>query len=248
MSRPLLSLESIRIVDDRGSRPRAVLSDISLELREGEQFGVWGGRYCGKSTLLAIAGGRLVPHSGTVRFRDRDFAEMSDGELADVRRKEIGWVQRVPPQLELPLLDWIALSAPEEAQAYRQREREAADLLDRLGIEESRLGLRWSELTDGERALAGIANALIRKPSLLIADDPTTALDLGERDRVTLMLRLLADEQRIAMLMSAPDMGTLKFFKRFGNLHGGRMTEAKIPDEPGAQVIPLHERRGATGS
>lgn len=243
---PLLSLESVRVMGDRGARPRAVLSDVSFELKAGEQFGVWGGRYCGKSTLLAIAGGRLRPSAGRVRFMGRDFAEMSEGELADVRRKEIGWVQRVPPQMELPLRDWIALSAPEE-ETYRQRERAAAEMLERLGIEHGRLGLRWSELTDGERALAGIANALIRKPHLLIADDPTTALDLGERDRVTLMLRLLADEQRIAMLMSAPDMATLKYVKRFGNLNDGRLTEGRVPDEPSTtgQVIPLPGRRGA---
>jgi ABC-type lipoprotein export system ATPase subunit len=248
MTMPLLSLRSVGIVDDRGARPRTVLSDISFDLRAGEQFGIWGARRSGKTTLLNVAAGRLAPHSGSVCFMGRDMAEMSDGELADLRRREIGWVQRTPPQLEMPLLDWIAYSAPEDA-SYRRREREAADLLERMGIEHERFRLRWSELSDGERALAGIANALVRKPRLLIADDPTTALDAGERDRVTLMLRLLAEEQQIGMLMGAPDMGTLRYVKRFASLSDSGLTEAEVKDEPGpqAEVISIHERRGAAG-
>lgn len=248
MTTPLLSLRSVGVVDDRGVRPRSVLSDVSFDLQAGEQFGIWGARRCGKTTLLNIARGRIAPHSGSVYFMGREMAGMSDGELADLRRHEIGWVQRKPPQLELPLIDWIAHSGPEEKQ-YRQREREAAELLERIGIERDRFKLKWSELSDGERALAGIASALVRKPRLLIADDPTIALDAGERDRVTLMLRLLADEQHVGMLMSAPDMGTLRYVKRFASLSGGRLTEADVEDEPGpeAEVIPIHERRGAIG-
>lgn len=247
MTTPLLSLRSVGVVDDRDARPRIVLSDISFDLQAGEQFGIWGARRCGKTTLLKVAAGRIAPHSGSVYFMGRDMAEMSDGELADLRRHEIGWVQRKPP-LELPLIDWIAYSAPQKEQ-YRSREREAAELLERIGIEHERFQLKWSELSDGERALAGIASALGRKPRLLIADDPTTALDEGERSRVTLMLRLLADEQQIGMLMSAPDMSTLRYVKRFASLSGGELTEAEVKDEPGpqAEVIPIHERRGASG-
>jgi ABC-type lipoprotein export system ATPase subunit len=244
----LLSLRAVGIVDGRGARPRTVLSDISFDLQAGEQFGIWGARRCGKTALLEVAAGRIAPHSGGVYFMGRDMVEMSDGELADLRRREIGWVQRTPPQLEMPLIEWIAYSAPED-QPFRRREREAAELLERFGIGHERFRLRWSELSDGERALVGIANALVRKPKLLIADDPTTALDVGERDRVTLMLRLLADEQHIGMLLSAPDMGTLRYVKRFASLSGGGLTEAEVRDEPGpeAEVIPLHKRRGAAG-
>lgn len=248
MTTSLLSLLSVGVVDDHGARPRVVLSDVSFDLHAGEQFGIWGARRCGKTTLLNVARGCIAPHFGNVYFMGRDMAEMSDGELADLRRHDIGWVQREPPHLELPLIDWVAHSGPER-ERYRQREREAAELLERIGIEHDRFRLKWRELSDGERALAGIANALVRKPRLLIADDPTTALDVGERDRVTLMLRLLADEQHIGMLMSAPDMGTLRYVKRFASLSSGELTEAEVKDEPGpeADVIPIHKCRGAVG-
>lgn len=269
---PLLSLRSVSVVDDSGPRPRTILSDVSLDLEPGELCGIWGARAAGKSTLLAVAGGRMRPTSGAVYFDGCDLAKMSDPELADLRGQEIGWVQTSPPEWELPVRDWVALSAPErpayaarprvparrswrswfsrvKRQSYGQSERDAEDLLVKVGIKQERLGLRWSELTHSERPLAGIANALIREPRLLIADDPTAALDLKERDRVAVMLRILAEDKGIALLMSAPDSETVQFCKREGNLSSGHLIMGRRREEPETEgtVIPLPRQRGASG-
>lgn len=107
------------------------------------------------------------------------------------------------------------------------------------------LRLRWSDLTDGERTLVGIAGALVRKPRLLIADDPVVALDADEREQVMRMLRQLAAEQGIAMLIGAPDLASLAYTRRRGSLSGGRLIMADEQPDAEAQVIEMDARRRA---
>jgi ABC-type lipoprotein export system ATPase subunit len=244
----LLSLRSLEFVDERGLRPRVVLSDLSLELEPGEQLGIWGLRRSGKTTLLNIAAGRMRPHAGGVFYRGRDVYAMSDGKRAMLRRHEIGYVERNgPKQRQLPIREWVVLSGPAK-QSYGEWERAADELFDRVGLEPERCRLRWDELSDSERALAAIAQALMGKPSLLIADDPTAALDKTEANRVALLLRVLADNEGVGMIVSAPELGLLRYIKRWVGLSAIGLTETRIKDEgPGADVRRIDEGRRAAG-
>jgi ABC-type lipoprotein export system ATPase subunit len=218
-----------------------VLFDVSFDLHAGQTLGIWGKRGAGKTTLLSIAAGLLFADSGSASFIGQDFKEMSDRKLASLRRTEIGWVQRKPPRMQLCAGEWIALAAdPQHADA--QARRDAQQALQRVGAGEC-YDLRWSDLTDGERTLVGIAGALVRKPRLLIADDPAVALGADEREQVMRMLRSLADEQGIAMLISAPDLASLAYTTRRGSLSGGRLIMADERPTSSAEVIDMRRRR-----
>jgi putative ABC transport system ATP-binding protein len=238
---PLLSLVGVSRSYERRGRRREVLQDVSFDLYPGQTLGIWGKRGAGKSTLLSVAAGLLLADSGSVCFMGQDFRQMSDRKLAALRRTEIGWVQRKPPRMQLCAGEWIALAADPQ-HADRQARRDAHEALQRVGAGEC-YELRWSDLTDGERTLVGIAGALVRKPRLLIADDPAVALDADEREQVMRMLRQLAQEQGIAMLISAPDLATLAYTKRRGSLSGGRLVMAGEQPESEAQVIDIHVAR-----
>lgn len=241
---PLLSLNNVHVSNTRDVRERRdVLTDISFDLDAGETLGLWGALRSGKTTLLLVAGGFVEPSSGTVKFAGQDFKAMSDKELAQVRRSEIGWVQREPPRLQLSAGEWIALAASDD-HGYKHALHEAAQTLERVGIPEC-LKLPWAVLSDGERALVGIAAALVRKPRLLIADDLTHALDLDERERVTLMLRSLVREHGMAMLISAPDLPALAYTRRIASLDGGRliMGSSDSSSGDGGDVVDIRDRR-----
>lgn len=216
-----------------------MLREVSFELYPGQTLGIWGKRGAGKSTLLSIAAGLLPADSGCVRFMGEDFREISDRRLATLRRTQIGWVQRKPPRMQLCAGEWIALAADPQ-HADRQARRDAHEALQRVGAGEC-YELRWSDLTDGERTLVGIAGALVRRPRLLIADDPALALDSVEREQVMRMLASLAQEQGMAMLIGAPDLQALAYTKRRGSLSGGRLIIAAEPGEaagPGGDAEP----------
>lgn len=239
---PLLSLKNVYVRSTRDAREhRDVLTDISFDLDAGETLGIWGALRSGKTTLLLVAGGFVAPDAGTVTFAGRDFEERSDKELALVRRNEVGWVQREPPRVQLSAGEWIALAANDE-HGYKHVLSEAAQTLERVGIPDC-LKVPWVALSDGERALVGIAAALVRKPRLLIADDLTQALDLDERERVTLMLRSLVMERGMAMLISAPDLPALAYTRRIASLDGGRLIMGSSDLPTSGDVIDIRDRR-----
>jgi ABC-type cobalamin/Fe3+-siderophores transport system ATPase subunit len=110
--------------------------------------------------------------------------------------------------------------------------------MERVGIS-PHVGQRWASLCDGERALVSIAHGIARAPRLLLVDDPTANLDVLERERVTELLRSLADEEAIAVLMTVPDMPAAMRAHQIASLGGGRLARAPEPPEfPEPEVEP----------
>lgn len=182
------------------SEPLAILRDVSLELSPGENVAIVGPSGSGKSTLLHLLGTLDRPTSGSIRLRDQDPFALSEPELAHFRARNIGFVfqeHHLLPQLtvlENVLVPTLAEGRPDAALVERAR-----DLLARVGLAE-RLDHRPAELSGGERARVGVARALVRKPALLLADEPTGALD---RTTAGTVGRLLVDlqQQEQAMLV-----------------------------------------------
>lgn len=183
-----------------------MLRGVSLEVGAGELVAVWGRLGSGKTTLLRVAAGLDHPDEGVVRFAGRPFVELAPNELQRVRRREIGFADRSRPlEPELTMLDHVAfplIGTVPRAEA----ERRASAALEEFGLEPVCAGLTWGELTDGERTLVSIAHAVVRQPRLLLVDDPTSSLGIHERERTVALLRRLAAEQGMAVLMTAPDM------------------------------------------
>lgn len=178
-----------------------VLRDVNLTLPSGEALAILGPSGSGKSTLLYILGTLDRPTSGTVRLNGRDPFALNDAALAHFRNEHVGFVfqeHHLLPQcsvLENVLIPTLAAAGVDHA-ALEQRARQ---LLDRVGLAQ-RLEHRPAELSGGERQRVAVARALIRKPQLVLADEPTGNLD-RKTAQVVGQLLLEMHRQENAMLV-----------------------------------------------
>jgi ABC-type lipoprotein export system ATPase subunit len=216
--------------------------DVSMEIAAGEFVAVWGKRGAGKTTLLKLAAGLEIPDSGSVCFEGRDLATMSEDGHARLRREQVGWVRRTGPRSDLSMLDYVALPLLMEHGQRRARSR-AYDALVRVGMSQC-AEQRWGSLSDGERALTGIAHGIVRRPRLLLIDDPTANLGVREREEVNELLRSLSGEEELAVLMTAPGMPAAMGTDEIKVLGGGRLLTPPRQPAPQTNVIdfPSKER------
>lgn len=239
----LLSLQGIGKSYMRGSHRLRVLQDVSLEVEPGELVAVWGKRGAGKTTLLKIAARLEDPDAGIVRFDGLDLATLREPAHARLMLEEIGWVRRSGPRSDLRMRDYVALPCLSR-HGRRRAHLQAEEALERVGCSAC-AGQRWGSLSDGERSLVAIAHGIVRAPKLLLVDDPTANLDALEREQTTHLLRSLADERNLAILMTVPDMPAVMRAHQIASLGGGRLSMA--PVQPGLEadrgnVIHLRER------
>ena len=175
--------------------PRHVLHDVSFAVPAGRRIAIVGRSGSGKSTLLHLAAGIDVPTRGDVRVMDRSLAEMSESDRTILRRDHVGLVfQFFYLMPHLSVHDNVALPALIAGDRPRQFERRVAQLLDRVGLSD-RAHERVQKLSGGEMQRVAICRALLRRPHLLLADEPTGNLDDDNGRRVMeLMLSLVAEE------------------------------------------------------
>ncbi len=243
---PLLALEAVGKSYLRGEHRLRVLKEVSLEVGAGQLIAVWGKRGVGKTTLLKIAARLEAPDQGVVRFEGVDLAGLRESEHTRLMLEKIGWVRRAGPKSDLRIVDYVAL--PRLAESGRRRAYVlAAEALERVGMAEC-AGQHWGSLSDGERSLIAIAHGIVRAPKLLLVDDPTANLDVLEREEVTQLLRSLAEEEGIAVLMTVPDMPAVMNAHHIASLSGGRLSTPPPegpeppPQEEDGKVIPLRGR------
>jgi ABC-type lipoprotein export system ATPase subunit len=244
---PLLSLEGVGKSYLRGPHRLRVLKDVTLDLLAGQLVAIWGKRGAGKTTLLKIAARLEIPDQGIVRFGGVDLATLRETEHTRLMLEKVGWVRRAGPKSDLEMLDYVALPRLAE-RGRRQAYTLAREALERVGMSDC-ASQRWGSLSDGERSLVSIAHGIVRAPQLLLVDDPTANLDVIEREQVTGLLRSLADEEGIAVLMTVPDMPAVMHAHHIASLSGGRLAApppdehetAQSPEEPG-KVIHLRGR------
>jgi len=200
-----------------------VLRGASLSLSAGENLAVLGPSGSGKSTLLHIIGTLDRPTSGTVRLDGEDPFVLDEPKLADFRCRRIGFVfqdHHLLPQcsvLENVLLPTIAhrgTSADDESRART--------LLDRVGLA-NRLDHRPAELSGGERQRVAVARALIRRPLLLLADEPTGNLDRTTAASVAKLLLELQEQERTMMITVTHSLELAGLFQKRMELDEGKL-------------------------
>jgi ABC-type lipoprotein export system ATPase subunit len=222
----LLSLSGVGKWFWRGSVRVDVLRDASLDVGAGELVAVWGRLGSGKTTLLRVAAALDRPDEGIVRFAGRSLGGLPRDELQRVRRHEIGFADRSGPlEPELTALDHVAFPLIGTMPRTEARRR-ASDALVELGVDPACAELTWAELTDGERTLVSLAHAVVRRPKLLLVDDPTSSLGVHERERTMALLHRLASERKMAVLMTAPDMAAALGADHVHVLSGGELLPA----------------------
>ncbi|MEW2346273.1 MULTISPECIES: ABC transporter ATP-binding protein [unclassified Streptomyces] len=178
------------------------LDGLSLEIHAGEAVAVMGPSGCGKSTLLHMIAGLDRPDSGTVEVRGRRLDGLDERGLALYRRHHIGMVFQFFHLVDdLPALDNVALAAQLTGTPARQARRRALELLDQLGIAARRASYP-ATLSGGERQRVAVARALMNRPALLLADEPTGALDSRAGEQVMDLLVDLNDLGQTLLLVT----------------------------------------------
>ncbi|NCO37623.1 MAG: ABC transporter [Armatimonadetes bacterium CG_4_10_14_3_um_filter_66_18] len=203
---PLLKLENVTkryaAPEDGGAAPD-VLRGIDLELTTGESLAIVGPSGSGKSTLLNIIGTLDQPTNGTVLLGGRQLGALSDGQQAELRSREIGFVfqsHHLLPQctvLENVLVPTLVVRA---GAARSGADARAKSLLERVGLSE-RLTHRPGQLSGGERQRVAVVRALINEPKLLLADEPTGSLDRAAADNLAELLVELNKETGVTLIL-----------------------------------------------
>jgi ABC-type lipoprotein export system ATPase subunit len=216
--------------DPGGGAPQRVLDDVSLRVEAGATVAVVGPSGSGKSTLLNLMGALDRPTAGEVQLAGRDLGSLGDRELAAVRNSEIGFVfqlHHLLPQctvLENILLPTVPRPSREGAEATRQR---AVELLERVGLV-AKVNHRPGQLSGGECQRVAVVRALINRPAVVLADEPTGSLDRASARGLGELLQAVNAEQGAALVVVTHSMELARRLDRVLVLSDGRL--AAQPD------------------
>jgi peptide/nickel transport system ATP-binding protein len=236
VSESLLSVRELGVSFATAAGPAHAVDGLSLDLAPGEVLALVGESGCGKSvtasTLMGLAGGGGTQVRGSARLGQRELVGASEDELRRVRGAEIAMVFQDPLSSLNPVMriaDQIAeqILAHEQVTATAARER-AVDLLGRVGIPRpgERAGAYPHELSGGMRQRVMIAMALSCQPRLLIADEPTTALDVTVQAQILDLIRELRDDTGAGVLLVTHDLGVVaELADRVAVMYAGRIVE-----------------------
>ena len=225
----ILSMHGITKEYQMGEETSVVLKGIDLEVRKGEFLAVLGPSGSGKSTLMNIIGCLDTPTSGDYYLNNRHIAAMSEKELARIRSREIGFIfqsfyllqrETALENVELPLV-YAGVSEKE----CRQR---AEEMLKRVGLED-KMDHYPNQLSGGQQQRVAIARAIANNPTILLADEPTGALDQKTGEQVMEIFRELNGEGR-TIIMITHDAHIASHAKRIVRILDGELSEGGVED------------------
>ena len=249
---PLLSLKGVSKSYWRGPREVKVLQDVSLDLHAGELVAVWGQRRSGKTTLLKLASGLEDPDAGAVVMSGQDLKTLTPVRFAQVLRGHIGWAKPTGPPEDsgMSIHDYVAMPLL-SSHSHREAQRLAMNAIEKVGVPEC-AEQQWGSLADSEQALVAVAHALVREPRVLLVDDQTTSLADLQREEVMELLRSLAEQHDMGVLVTVPDMAEMVHAHRIRSLSSGRLlAPADPPSGSGGELIDFPgvtgRREGAGG-
>ena len=222
----MIEIEDVTKVYRMGQVDVVALNGVTVSIERGELVSIMGPSGSGKSTLMNILGCLDVPTSGSYRFEGQDVGSLGDNGLADIRNRKVGFVFQTYSLLaRLNALDNVELSM-----LYgngKNRRRRALDALERVGLGD-RVKHRPAELSGGQQQRVGIARALAKEPSVLLADEPTGNLDSRSSDEIVEMLCRFNSEDGMTVVIVTHDMEVANRTHRIISMMDG----LAVSDEP----------------
>ena len=231
-----LVTRGVRRTFEAENAPVRALRGVDLTVRQGEFVALMGPSGCGKSTLLNLVAGLDVPDEGTITVAGEQVTGRSEDDLARMRRRHIGIVFQFFNLLEgMTVLENVALPALIAGRKRRMAETRARDLLDLLGIGDKESSLP-GVLSGGQRQRLAIARALANEPTLLLADEPTGALDSeGGAEVIELLRRLHAGGQTVILVTHDAEVAAAA--QRVVRIRDGRIVaQDEVSPEPDPAV------------
>lgn len=227
MTPPLLQLLEVdkEYPASAGADPVRVLHQINLELQPGDAISVMGPSGCGKSTLLNLMGTLDQPTRGKVLLEGKDLSSLDGVQLAEVRNRQVGFVfqaHHLLPQCTVLENVLVPTLAARDASARAGAPDRARRLLDKVGLGQ-RTHHRPGQLSGGERQRVAVVRALINEPRLLLADEPTGALDRNSAEALGELLVRLNDEEGIALVVVTHALDLARRMQKTLELRDGRL-------------------------
>ena len=233
--RNALTVTGLRKTFEAENAPVRALRGVDLTVERGEFIAVMGPSGCGKSTLLNLVAGLDVPDEGEITVAGEAVTGRTEDDLARMRRKHMGIVFQFFNLLEgMTVLENVVLPSVIAGRRRKMAETRARDLLDLLGIGDKASAVP-GVLSGGQRQRLAIARALANSPTLLLADEPTGALDsAGGAEIIELLRRLHASGQTIILVTHDPAVADTA--GRIVRMRDGRIVPADVPSSVPAPV------------
>lgn len=231
----ILELHNIYKTYIQGKMEVPVLKDISLSVNEGEYVAIMGPSGSGKTTLMNIIGCLDLPTSGTYALAGKNIIGSSESKLSEIRLNSIGFVfqsfhllprQSAAENVALPLL---YAGVPK-----KERRARAVRALERVGLGD-RVDFKPNQLSGGQCQRVAIARAIVNNPKILLADEPTGALDSQSGAQIMELFQTLNDEG-VTVVMITHDLDVANHAKRVLHIRDGQFAEQHIPEEKEAKA------------
>jgi putative ABC transport system ATP-binding protein len=218
----MIQLQGVEKVYRTDTIETVALSDVNLDIREGELVSIMGPSGCGKSTLLNVIGLLDVPTKGRLVLNGAAIDGYDDRRLAGIRNREIGFVfQSFHLVPDLSVLDNVEIPLLYRKMSSAERRKRAMAALDRVGLA-SRVRHFPSQLSGGQQQRVAIARAIVGSPRILLADEPTGNLDSQMGDEIMTILTDLNQAEKTTVVMVTHDPRQAEKTERIVRLFDGR--------------------------
>ena len=221
----ILKVENLKRVYGTGASKVVALYNVSFTVEKGEFVSIVGASGSGKSTLLHLIGGVDRPTSGKVFINDEDIYKLNNDDLAIFRRRQIGLIYQFYNLI--PILNVIEnISLPLELDGRKPDKKDLNEMLELLGLENRKSHLP-SQLSGGEQQRVSIGRALITRPSLILADEPTGNLDSKASEEIVSLLKKTNKKYNQTIIMITHNLEIAKMTDRIITIEDGRIVDDK---------------------
>jgi putative ABC transport system ATP-binding protein len=209
----------------KGTSAYEALRGIDIEIKKGEAVAIIGKSGSGKSTLMHLLAGLDQPSGGTIEYNGRSLSRLGERDMAAFRSKNVGFVfQQFFLQPSLTVAENVVMPLKIAGVGRRERDERAADVLDKVGLTNWATH-RATDLSGGQKQRTAIARALITKPELIFADEPTGNLDTETSREVTKLLFTLQRKEGITLIVVTHDVDIAKLCGRIIRIQDGRLVK-----------------------